>query len=111
MRSLDCSPWGQTNVLSPDFDRCHNLENLPPLPQCGQQKSSNSLIFFVLLAVLPVALASVYYFFVAASQYHSEYRFAVRGTPAMPIGSVPTGTAPGPTGTIASGLSSVLGVS
>jgi capsular polysaccharide transport system permease protein len=44
-----------------------------------RQRPSFGRLSFAVIVALPVALAACYYFFVAADQYVTEFRFAVRG--------------------------------
>ena len=45
------------------------------------------IVTFVLMVVLPVALAGIYYFFIAADQYVAEFRFGLRS--AEPVRAEP----------------------
>jgi capsular polysaccharide transport system permease protein len=44
------------------------------------------LLSFLLVVALPVALAGIYYLFIAADQYVVEFRFGVRGIETTPVG-------------------------
>lgn len=52
------------------------------LPKRAPRKSWGTRISFFITVVIPVALASIYYFGIASSQYVSEFRFAVRNAQA-----------------------------
>ena len=49
-----------------------------PLPQRAQPKSWGTRISFLLFVVIPVVLATIYYYGIATRQHLVEFRFAVR---------------------------------
>lgn len=66
-------------------------------PAAGRRHIAYTWISFVLVVVLPVAVAAAYYFFVAADQYVVEFRFGLRSAEparAEPGGLLQQGAAP-----------------
>jgi capsular polysaccharide transport system permease protein len=62
---------------------------LPPLPEDVGRPPIGLIVSFVVCVIVPAMLAAIYYFFIASSQYQSEFRFSIEaGTPAVP-GSSP----------------------
>ncbi len=56
----------------------------------GPRRNYSAYIWFVVSVVLPVALASIYYGFIASNQYVAEFRFTVTDA-TMPSGPAPAG--------------------
>ena len=56
------------------------------LPSQLAKRSYSAHVWFIACVVLPVALASIYYAFIASNQYVAEFRFSVTdtSTPALP---------------------------
>src|SRR5579884_1441191 len=57
-----------------------------PRPFAERRGALLLALSFLLMVVIPVAVAAVYYLFVAADQYVVEFRFGVRGLEPAPIG-------------------------
>lgn len=70
------------------------------LPQRSTKRSFGTILSFVLCVLLPMALASVYFIFIASDQYVVEFRFSVRELSQSPA-SAPGGAS----------IASILGVS
>lgn len=57
--------------------RAHRLSRLPP-EAFQRRRHSLGWLSFLIIVVLPVGLAAVYYFAIAADQYVAEFRFGLR---------------------------------
>ena len=59
----------------------------PPLPMPTRRKSRGEFLSFLVVVVLPVLVATGYYFFIASKQYVSEFKFVVRDAMSASSGS------------------------
>lgn len=59
----------------------------PPLPMPARRKSRGEFLSFLVVVVLPVLVATGYYFFIASKQYVSEFKFVVRDAMSASTGS------------------------
>jgi capsular polysaccharide transport system permease protein len=62
----------------------------PPLPMPARRKSRGEFLSFLVVVVLPVLVATGYYFFIASKQYVSEFKFVVRDARSASTGSKDT---------------------
>jgi capsular polysaccharide transport system permease protein len=62
----------------------------PPLPMPVRRKSRGEFLSFLVVVVLPVLVATGYYFFIASKQYVSEFKFVVRDAMSASMGSKDT---------------------
>lgn len=62
----------------------------PPLPMPVRRKSRGEFLSFLAVVVLPVLVATGYYFFIASKQYVSEFKFVVRDATSASTGSKDT---------------------
>lgn len=62
----------------------------PPLPMPVRRKSRGEFLSFLVVVVLPVLVATGYYFFIASNQYVSEFKFVVRDAMSASMGSKDT---------------------
>lgn len=62
----------------------------PPLPMPVRRKSRGEFLSFLAVVVLPVLVATGYYFLIASNQYVSEFKFVVRDAMSASMGSKDT---------------------
>jgi capsular polysaccharide transport system permease protein len=74
--------------VRPDVDRGPRLALPGPAPR--RARPYGTLISFVVMVVVPLIVASLYYGFIASNQYVAEFRFAVKDT--TPTSSASVGT-------------------
>lgn len=73
----------------PQVDAGATKPFLPPIPEHVTKPGYGIYIWFALCVLLPVAIASVYFGFIASNQYVAEFRFSVQDAsqPSLPNAS------------------------
>jgi len=97
-------PVGEKTAIPPRPPRNALQKDLPPLPR-KRMKLSGMLLSFLIFVGLPVAVATIYYSFIATNQYVTEFRFSVLQAPVTTSYSSNPGSG-GQTSTSSSGSSS-----